>query len=93
MNKLVACARSRYKDTGNWVHSCVCQLGCDPFESNLNFNVILATAIMDMYAKCGNLRYTRDLFNNMPKEIGHLEFHNWCLHSVRLCSGGIKSIF
>ena len=72
MNKLVVCARSRYKDTGNWVHSCVCQLGCDPFEPNLNFNVILATAIMDMYAKCGNLRYARDLFNNMPKEIWSL---------------------
>ena len=67
MNTLVVCARSRDKDAANWVHSCVCQLGCDPFESNLNFNVILATAIMDMYVKCGNLRYARDLFNNMPQ--------------------------
>uniref|UniRef100_A0A7N2L497 Pentatricopeptide repeat-containing protein n=1 Tax=Quercus lobata TaxID=97700 RepID=A0A7N2L497_QUELO len=46
-------ALSRDKDAGNWVHSCVCQLGCDPFESNLNFNVILATAIMDMGTSIG----------------------------------------
>lgn len=67
MNTLVVCAISRDKDAGNWVNSCVCQLGCDPFESNLNFNVILVTTIIDMYAKCGNLRYARDLFNNMPQ--------------------------
>lgn len=83
MNTLVVCALSRDKDAGNWVHSCVRQLGCDPFESNLNFNVILATAIMDMYVKCGNLRYARDLFNTQ-KKFGHLEFHDWCLQSVRL---------
>ncbi|KAB1227147.1 hypothetical protein CJ030_MR1G027734 [Morella rubra] len=54
--------------TGKWVHSRVHQLGYDPFESDFDFNVILATAIIDMYAKCGSLRYARNLFNKMPQK-------------------------
>lgn len=66
VNVLVACARSRDIDTGKWVHNYICQLGYDPFIST-NFNVILATALLDMYAKCGSLKIARDLFNKMPQ--------------------------
>ncbi|XP_035538647.1 putative pentatricopeptide repeat-containing protein At3g05240 isoform X1 [Juglans regia] len=68
VNVLVACSHSRDIDSGKWVHSRVCQLGYDPFESDSNFNVILATAIIDMYAKCGSFGYARKLFNKMPKK-------------------------
>ncbi|XP_062143671.1 putative pentatricopeptide repeat-containing protein At3g05240 [Alnus glutinosa] len=67
VNVLVACAHMRDIDTGKWVHSRVCQLGYDPFESDLTFNVILATAIIDMYGKCGSFRYTKNLFYKMPE--------------------------
>ncbi|KAI9187069.1 hypothetical protein LWI28_024052 [Acer negundo] len=63
------CARPRSRDlgTGKLVHSRVCQLGYDPFVSSCNPNLVLATAIFDMYAKCGNLNTARDLFDKMPK--------------------------
>ena len=64
---LVACARSRDLGTGKFVHSRVRQLGYDPFVSSCNPNLVLATAIFDMYAKCGNLNTARDLFDKMPK--------------------------
>jgi len=67
VNVLVACAHMRDIDTGKWVHSRVCQLGYDPFESDLTFNVILATAIIDMYGKCGSFRYATNLFYKMPE--------------------------
>lgn len=66
VNVLVACARSRDIDTGKWVHNYLCQLGYDPFMST-NFNVILATALLDMYAKCGSLKIAWDMFNKMPQ--------------------------
>ncbi|KAJ0013638.1 hypothetical protein Pint_19914 [Pistacia integerrima] len=66
-NVLVASGKSRDLATGKWAHDRVCELGYDPFESKSNCNVILATAIVDMYAKCGCLKVARDLFNKMPK--------------------------
>ncbi|KAF4356374.1 hypothetical protein F8388_013239 [Cannabis sativa] len=68
VNVLVACARSKDLENGKWVHYRIRHLGYDPFKSNQNFNVILATAIVDMYAKCGNLKTAKDLFNNMPQK-------------------------
>ncbi|XP_062084714.1 putative pentatricopeptide repeat-containing protein At3g05240 [Humulus lupulus] len=67
VNVLVACARSRDLETGKWVHDRIRHLGYDPFVSSQNFNVILATAIVDMYAKCGNLETAKNLFDKMPQ--------------------------
>ncbi|TXG65568.1 hypothetical protein EZV62_006843 [Acer yangbiense] len=65
---LVACARSRDLGIGKLVHSRVRQLHYDPFVSSYNNpNLVLATAIFDMYAKCGNLNTARELFDKMPK--------------------------
>ncbi|KAI9078508.1 hypothetical protein K1719_039533 [Acacia pycnantha] len=66
VNVLIACARSRDIDTGRHAHNWICKAGCDPFMSMSNSNIILATAILEMYAKCGSLRIARDLFNKMP---------------------------
>ncbi|XP_015875192.2 putative pentatricopeptide repeat-containing protein At3g05240 [Ziziphus jujuba] len=67
VNVLVACARSRDIDTGKWVHNYLAQIGFDPFMPTKNFNVILATAILDMYAKCGSFKTARVLFDKMPE--------------------------
>ncbi|TXG65590.1 hypothetical protein EZV62_006865 [Acer yangbiense] len=64
---LVVCARSRDLSTGKLVHSRVRQLGYDPFVSSCYPNLVLATAIFDMYVKCGNLNTARDLFVKMSK--------------------------
>lgn len=66
VNVLVACARNRDLETGKWVHNRLSHLGYDPFLSGQNFNVILGTVIVDMYAKCGNLETAKDLFDKMP---------------------------
>jgi CRISPR-associated protein Cas5t len=67
VNALIACARSRDIDSGRWVHECVRKAGYDPFVCESDSNVILATAILEMYAKCGSLNIARELFNKMPK--------------------------
>lgn len=64
---LAAAARCRDIDTGRLVHNRLRQLGFDPFDTNSGFNLILATAIMDMYAKCGKLVTARNLFDKMPR--------------------------
>ncbi|KAF5740072.1 hypothetical protein HS088_TW11G00136 [Tripterygium wilfordii] len=66
VNVMVSCARTRDIETGKWAHNHIRQLGFDPFVSPVRFNVILATAILDMYAKCGSLKTARDLFDRMP---------------------------
>lgn len=67
VNALIACAHSRDIDTGRWVHQRIRKAGYDPFMSTSNSNIILATAILEMYAKCGRLKIARDLFNKMPQ--------------------------
>eukprot|EP01018_Ginkgo_biloba_P019235 Gb_06193 [translate_table: standard] len=44
---------------GKWIHGYITRLG---FESN----VVVATALIDMYAKCGSLKIARQLFDKMP---------------------------
>ncbi|XP_028802764.1 putative pentatricopeptide repeat-containing protein At3g05240 [Neltuma alba] len=66
VNVLIACARSRDIDTGQHVHDRIRKSGHDPFMLMSNSNIILATAMLEMYAKCGSLRIARDLFNKMP---------------------------
>ncbi|XP_014518499.1 putative pentatricopeptide repeat-containing protein At3g05240 [Vigna radiata var. radiata] len=67
VNALVACALSRDVDSGRRIHQRIRKAGYDPFVSTPNSNIILATAILDMYAKCGCLKIARELFNKMPK--------------------------
>ncbi|KAL2345716.1 hypothetical protein Fmac_007001 [Flemingia macrophylla] len=67
VNALIACAHSRDIDTGRLVHQHISKAGYDPFMSTANSNIILATAILEMYAKCGSLEIARDLFNKMPQ--------------------------
>lgn len=59
---LVACAQCRDLETGRWVNRRLHQLGIDPMSSN----VVLASALLDMYARCGSLKTAREMFEKMP---------------------------
>lgn len=67
VNALIACARSRDIDTGRRILQHIHKAGYDPFMSTTNSNIILATSILEMFAKSGSLKIARDLFNKMPQ--------------------------
>lgn len=56
LSVLLACGNLVALRKGEWFHNYVIQTG---FESD----ILVATAIMDMYAKCGNLNLPRRLFD------------------------------
>ncbi|KAA8530191.1 hypothetical protein F0562_004901 [Nyssa sinensis] len=56
LSALLACANLGALRKGEWFHSYVIKTG---FESD----ILVATAIMDMYAKCGSLGLARTLFD------------------------------
>ncbi|XP_039056892.1 pentatricopeptide repeat-containing protein At3g29230-like isoform X2 [Hibiscus syriacus] len=56
---LIACATLGRLDKGLWVHSLI--------ENNkIKCDVLLSTALLTMYAKCGAMDLARDVFDNMP---------------------------
>ncbi|RWV89972.1 hypothetical protein GW17_00047857 [Ensete ventricosum] len=58
---LVACAQSRDLENGRRIHARLRRAGADSIPSNL----VLATALLDMYARCGSLKTARHLFDQM----------------------------
>ncbi|WOK91978.1 pentatricopeptide repeat-containing protein [Canna indica] len=58
---LGACAQSRDLETGRRIHARLRRAGADSIQRN----VVLATALVDMYARCGSLKTARDLFDKM----------------------------
>ncbi|CAA7408007.1 unnamed protein product [Spirodela intermedia] len=68
-NVLAACGRIRDIDTGRWALRRLHRLGPDVIRSN----VVLATAVLDMYARCGSLRTARELFDGMT----HRNLASW----------------
>ncbi|XWS49620.1 hypothetical protein CRYUN_Cryun12cG0018700 [Craigia yunnanensis] len=56
---LTACANLGRLDKGLWVHSLI--------ENNkIKCDMLLSTALLTMYAKCGAMDLARDVFDNMP---------------------------
>ncbi|KAJ0987107.1 hypothetical protein J5N97_005463 [Dioscorea zingiberensis] len=58
---LAACAQTRDLETGAWIHA---RLKCSKTQP-IRYNVVLATALVDMYARCGSLRAAREVFDEM----------------------------
>jgi len=57
---LRACACSMALEQGKQVHA-------DVFKRGLYSDVYLGSALVDMYAKCGNVEYAQRVFNEMPE--------------------------
>ncbi|TYH51091.1 hypothetical protein ES332_D10G250300v1 [Gossypium tomentosum] len=56
---LSACAHLGDLNSGEWIDRCITQFG-------LSRNVFVATALVDMYAKCGNMEKARYAFDGVP---------------------------
>ncbi|CAA6666332.1 unnamed protein product [Spirodela intermedia] len=59
LNVLSACSRARDLESGRRVHKHIS-------AKNLKVDLVLATALLDMYCKCGCLPLARQLFDAMP---------------------------
>ncbi|KAF8413127.1 hypothetical protein HHK36_001103 [Tetracentron sinense] len=59
---LSACAQVGDLDVGSWIHEYAKSKGC---KGILESNTFLATAIIDMYSKCGSLGKAKEVFNQM----------------------------
>ena len=58
---LCACAHLGAMDIGIWIHKYLNRIG-------LPLNVQLSTALIDMYAKCGNLSLAKNLFDRVREK-------------------------
>lgn len=58
---LSACAQLGALSLGKWVHSLI-------KDGNLESNIFVSTALVDMYAKCGNIVKARELFDSMTEK-------------------------
>ena len=58
---LSACASLGALDHGNWLYSYL-------KRSGLEFDVVIATALIDMYGKCGHMDKAAKVFRGMPKK-------------------------
>lgn len=56
---LSACAQIGALDVGIWIHRYI-------EKHNLSMNVVLGTALVDMYAKCGNIAKALQVFREVP---------------------------
>ncbi|MQL99245.1 hypothetical protein Taro_031960 [Colocasia esculenta] len=61
LNVLTACSRARDLDTGKRVHGYM-------IEKKLSIDLVLGTALLDMYSKCGCFSTARQLFDDMPEK-------------------------
>ncbi|KAK9279266.1 hypothetical protein L1049_012945 [Liquidambar formosana] len=55
---LSACAQVGALDIGRWLHSYI-------NRNSFGFNVLVGTALVDMYSKCGDLVSAKDVFDKM----------------------------
>lgn len=56
---LSACSQLGALDVGIWIHRYI-------EKHNLSMNVVLGTALVDMYAKCGNITKALQVFREVP---------------------------
>lgn len=58
---LSECAQSASLDLGRWIHQYYV------VQNRIQLSLILGNALIDMYAKCGNIDAAKELFNGMPE--------------------------
>ncbi|KAL4186116.1 hypothetical protein AMTRI_Chr09g12630 [Amborella trichopoda] len=85
VSALSACVQMRALDSGKWVHACI-------KEHKLKLNVIIGTALVDMYGKCGSIENALSVFEVMPMRnviswnsmITSLALHGHGMHALSL---------
>ncbi|KAG7627015.1 Pentatricopeptide repeat-containing protein [Arabidopsis thaliana] len=80
---LAACTESGLLSLGMRIHSIL-------KRSNLGSNAYVLNALLDMYAKCGNLKKAFDVFNDIPKK--DLVSWNTMLHGLGVHGHGKEAI-
>ncbi|KAM3313814.1 hypothetical protein ACQJBY_032988 [Aegilops geniculata] len=70
---LSACARAGARCYGMWVHQLMDELGVEK-------NHLLISALVDMYAKCGRIDVSVEIFNNIKRK--HLSTWNTMISSL-----------
>ncbi|KAK6157092.1 hypothetical protein DH2020_011340 [Rehmannia glutinosa] len=58
---LNACAKLGALEQGKWIHDYI-------KKNDIEMNVIVVTAIIDMYCKCGNIETARQVFETAPRK-------------------------
>ncbi|XP_057970479.1 putative pentatricopeptide repeat-containing protein At3g08820 [Malania oleifera] len=58
---LSACTQVGDLRSGEWIHGYIAEIG-------MGRNVFVATALLDMYAKCGKMEQARSVFDGMPEK-------------------------
>ncbi|KAJ0988414.1 hypothetical protein J5N97_006770 [Dioscorea zingiberensis] len=61
MSVLSACANIAALDRGIWIQNYIREMG-------LEYDVSLCTSLLDMYAKCGQLKTSREIFDSMSSK-------------------------
>ncbi|KAK7407407.1 hypothetical protein VNO78_09306 [Psophocarpus tetragonolobus] len=61
LSAVQACSNSGYLDKGKWIHHKL-------IVSGLQKDLYIDTALVDMYAKCGDLKTAQGVFDNMPEK-------------------------
>lgn len=85
VNVLSACAQTGALDQGKYIHLLI-----DRFK--INFDIVLGTALVDMYAKCGALHLALQVFEKMRRRniftwnamIGGLAMHGHGKEAIKL---------
>lgn len=79
VNTLLACAKLRDLDMAKYIHEYM-------IENKIGFHLVLVTALIDVYCKCGCVSLGRQVFDKMPKRNlfswnvminGHVEDNNY----------------
>ncbi|XP_072980829.1 pentatricopeptide repeat-containing protein At5g50990 [Typha angustifolia] len=79
---LSACARLGARGYGEWVHSLM-------VENGVEFNHILNSAIIDMYAKCGGIEVAREIFNSIKRN--HVSIWNSMINGLAIHGLGLDA--
>ncbi|KAI3457063.1 hypothetical protein Pfo_013726 [Paulownia fortunei] len=61
VSMLNACGKLGALEQGKWIHDYI-------KKNDIELNMIVATAIIDMYCKCGNIEMARQIFETAPRK-------------------------
>uniref|UniRef100_A0A0V0H6I6 Putative pentatricopeptide repeat-containing protein-like n=1 Tax=Solanum chacoense TaxID=4108 RepID=A0A0V0H6I6_SOLCH len=82
MSVLTACAHLGRLDRGKWIHSYI------RYSGKVKPDMLLSTALLTMYAKCGEMELAKEVFAEMPeKSVRLVELYDHGLWNSRAWRG------